>query len=327
MQKRFPGGNWSHTLGKDLHDCQRRVFYRVYGTWGWWDARSAPETRELHLLKVSGFLPQKAGVLTHDAIRKVCQHVRSGHELGSTESLMDRIEERLRTMVGYSEARLWEELRNPADASAILAEHVLGMDLPQRDIDASVERCRTSIETFVDQWLPELLVLGKESWQSIDSTEAVPYKTMASYLGFTPTDDKNVSETVLFVAPDFLSVKPERARLIDWKTGVSTDPEQLITYAFWPLVNTLEKHGTRMDPTWVVGQSVPLCADREDVFEGQMTIEALWSRAVTIRADVERLAALRPAGIARQASAFPRTPHEGRCRGCVFQQFCLKDPE
>jgi hypothetical protein len=302
---RFPGGNWSHTLGQDIDACLRRVYYRVYGSWGGWDPRNGEEARTIYTAKSSQTLHMFVGTLVHDCAKRVLEYVRAQRPLPTQERLVERLLERFDQAVAYSSDKKWTQCRTPKDATLILYPHLAGEDLRMNDVVQARDKAVRTFGAFLQDWLPRLSGIQPVDWIAIDSLDAVQYRNNA-----------------LFVAPDAAwRNAPGNYTIADWKTGQKGDPEQLAVYALWLLGKIPAMEGRVPDNLVIEGLSIPLgYPDR--LITRIIDAKALDEARARIGAHLDILAGLHDRGIARDKSAFPRTEHRGRCDGCMYRFHC-----
>jgi len=302
----FPGGTWSHTLGLDLDACLRRVYYRVYGSWGGWNLKNGPEARMAYTAKQSGTLAMHAGTLVHETIQVLLQNGREGR-WWPEEKLITRIRQRFLDDVAYSEQRAWKDLRTPKDATFILNEHLAGCDVSPEQVELFANRAATCLQAFLSDHLPALRVLGPQNWLQIDSLDSVRHD------GFE-----------LFMVPDLVTrpteASPERT-IIDWKTGAHPDVDQLAVYALYLVLKAQATGRTPPTPEQIVGRSIPLL-DTSAVAEKRMTQADLDRAMARIEVDLTKLKPLQNPGERKDIALFPKTPDRGRCQGCVHRFYC-----
>jgi len=304
-----PGRTWSHTMGKDLRDCRRRLYYRVFGSWGGWNARSNEEARTLYMLKQSRTLPMYGGILVHSAVEKILQRHRVGLKVASDERLVDRIEERMRSDISYSAARRWEEVNSPKQATLILLPHQVGEDLMDTWIEDSIDRCQRCLQNFLTSYLPELLEIGPKQWVIIEGLDRIRYRDFD-----------------LFVSPDLVYRVQDDATIIDWKTGERPDVPQLSVYAFYLEKWVRRTTGADLTELNIIGRSIPLLSpDNEG--KASLGIEEIEVSRLRIEQDLDELEKLQSPGEARDKTPFPRTEHRGQCQGCIYQSYCEEDED
>lgn len=308
-----PGGNWSHTLGQDLDQCHRRVYYRVYACWGGWSRRNGPTPHLLYQAKSSNTLATYGGTLIHEAIQRIIQRIRAKMKLAPKELLLTRVDERMRFEINYSASGKWRKLDHPKRATLILKQHLLGEDLHKPEIDAAIERSKSALETFLDDYLPYISTWKSEDIELIDSLDGIEHR------GY-----------ILFMSPDLVlrrikeeEEKEEEHILIDWKTGRHANGDQLKVYA-WYMMKKQERDDASspyLDPETITGRSVPLL-NREKEIVLQMNQGFINEAIQRIDRDIDVLESLHQHGLDRNESAFPKTEHRGDCTYCRFQFYC-----
>lgn len=299
-----PGGYWSHTLGGDLNECHRRVYYRVYGCWGGWTSRNGPTPHLLYRAKSSDSLATYVGCLVHEAIQKIIQRIRAQMKLAPDQLLLDRIKERMKSEIDYSAQRMWKKIDHPKRATLILRCHLLGEDLHQPEIDKAIEKAQKSLQAFLTVYLPYIRTWQPSEIELIDSLDGIEYK------GYT-----------LFMSPDLVLRRLEELILIDWKTGRFPNGEQLKAYA-WYLIKRQERdHATILDPKCITGRSIPLINLEEELVL-PMNQEFIDDAIERTESDITVLETLHQAGLDHEEASFDKTPHRGNCTYCAFQFHC-----
>jgi hypothetical protein len=303
-----PGGYWSHTLGHDLEECHRRVYYRVYGSWGGWSRRNGAKPHLLYQAKSSDSLATYAGSLVHEAIQAIIQRIRAKLKLAPNKLLVKRIEERMRFEIDYSTKRLWQKVDHPKRATLILKQHLLGEDLHQPEIEAAIDKAQCALKVFLEDYLPYISTWEPDQIILIDSLDGIEHR------GYT-----------LFASPDLVLRRGDEVILIDWKTGRFPNGDQLKVYG-WYLVRREERDfATYLDPKTITGRSVPLLnRDKELVI--QMDQDALDEAIARVDKDIDEIETLHQAGLDRDESAFAKTIHRGNCSWCRFQFHCDLQP-
>lgn len=304
-----PGKNWSHTLGQDLNECLRRVYYRVYGSWLGWSPETDRDTRLLYMLKNSDSLPTYSGTLVHGVIQSVVQSLRAGIPLASEEQLMKRIETKMRNDIAYSASMRWKGLRNPKRATLILRSHLIGEDLHKPEIEASIDNAKKAFTGFLETYLPPMKKLKPSQFLIIDSLDSIDLR------GFK-----------LFLVPDLVVLKADGIRsIIDWKTGVHPSIPQLKAYAVHLIAWSKREKGIELEPEKIEGWSITLAKPEmtEKIQICQADIDEALAR---IHRDIDLLEILHEDGLERRETAFPKTEHEGACAWCSFKSYCDNRP-
>lgn len=305
-----PGSYWSHTLGVDLDDCMRRVYYRVYGSWGGWRVENGEIPRTLYTLKASDNLPTYSGSMTHNAIQAIMHSVRSRRKLGTKQAMLDRLEERMRQEISYSASLKWKGLRNPKKATLILRNHLLGEDLHSTDVDLYIARARDALEAFLDNFFPALLELDPVDILLIDSLDSIEHR------GYR-----------LFLVPDLVTIRPEDRKrvVIDWKTGTWPNVDQLKAYAMHLIAWTQREKAMALEPDQIVARSVTLL-NPENEATLEVTQAHIDEAMARIDRDIDLLEAVHDEGLERNETAFPKTEHTGSCEYCIFKMYCDTRP-
>ncbi len=298
-----PGGYWSHTLGQDLQDCHRRVYYRVYGSWSGWSRRNGDLPHLLYRAKVSDNMATFVGRQVHYMVQRIIERVRARLKLAPESLILERVEEVLRHAVTYSTERRWLRVDNPKRATLILNQHLTGADLHSTEVDAAVNKAQRAMTAFFEKYLPYIRTLPPQSILLIDSLDHMDHR------GFR-----------LFMSADFVAAREDRV-IIDWKTGVNANSDQLKVYALHLVHWEEREHHHVLDPHIITGRSVPLLhPENEEVL--QIEPKHLKEALARIDRDIDILKSLHEAGMNRDELAFAKTDHTGLCEGCSFRFYC-----
>lgn len=295
---------WSHTLGQDLQTCDRRVFYRVWGGHGGWNPEGTPLARLLYAAKNTQTPQTYVGTMVHEAARALIQRLRAGLVIAPKRVWLDRFDERMREEIRYSASLVWKKLRNPKRATLVMYQHLVGADLHDWQIDESIEKAKTAFSNFYDLFLPILRELEPKRILLIDSLDKMSFEDFD-----------------LFLSPDLVLLEGFETEVIDWKTGIGTNAEQLMAYC-WYLVDYARRKELTLLP--LVGRSIPLLDPAKElrVPVGEPEFASVEAR---IRQDLMKLREM-----AVQAEdgdlAFAKTPETSNCDHCFFEFHCRLRP-
>lgn len=304
----IPGRHWSHSLSRELRSCDRMVFYRLWGSHGGWDPESPPTIRLLYTARTTTDLLAYVGVKVHSAIQHAIHRIRVGMKIPPLPVWDSAFDERMRTQIQFSASRDWLGYYNPRKASLILYEHFVGADLHEWQIDEAIQRAKSAFSSFYSSYLPRISAMHSSQLLLIDSLDKIRFE------GFD-----------LFLAPDLVLLDPEKETVIDWKTGVGTNSDQLAAYG-WYYRKYAESRDISPRPA-MKGWSVPLLAlDR--VLEVDLTPEVLDTVEPRIRADIVRLLSLAEKKD-KGDLAFKKAVDPATCELCRFRFHCdlRPDPE
>lgn len=323
---RQPGRTWSHTLSNDIEDleaevysggCLRRIYYRVYESWGGWSRRGSPMAYQCYEAKQSASSFMLVGKVLHDSVAKVLRAVKAGIQLPPEDSMTDRIEQIIVEAVSYSRAGLYKKVDSPKQATCIMTAHLRGENISAHTVGEMVQRSRTGMEVFLAQWLPKLQQVSPDQWLSVDALDAV------HFCGYQ-----------CFMVPDFLArwTDPGAGLVLDWKSGVTVDAEQIKVYMTYTQLRDASMNaysGGYAEPfgfnrARLVGESVSLLTGESARVEGLTEADEQAVRA-RIKGDIAILEPLHEHGLKRDPGPFPRTIHRGRCPDCSYQHICDLD--
>lgn len=300
-----PGGTWSHTLGNDLEICDRRVYYRVYGSWGGWSRTADRETRDTYMAKNAQTLPMHAGGVVHECIQNILQAMRMGRGTLLGPTIANRMRNRFLSDVEYSRDRKWRLVDSPKNATLICIDHLRGSDVSQEFAERQAQNVYDALIGFFEHHLPWIESLGgATAILQVEALDAV------QHLGFS-----------LYVVPDLLLAPAlDRRILVDWKTGRNPDVGQLKVYALYIRLKT-----PLIPASNIEGRSIPLRSALSDSAVCTMTDEDIQSAFSRIDGHIARLKALHEPGLHKNKLAFAKTEHRGSCSECLYRHICDLD--
>ena len=298
-----PGTNWSRSLHTDLEVCLRRIYYRVWGSWGGWKEDSGV-ARLIYLGKKAQTLRGHATFRALDLIRELVGRIADHEDVSPeriTEVYLKRLEAGFRSQVRYSASKQWAG-HNPSRAPLILHDHLVDDRVTAQDIEAAIGVIRELMTGFCTHlpWLTELMNQA-EDWAQHTPVDAA--------LG--SSDFGLLSSTQVFGAPDLVL---GGGRAIVFGAGSTITEERAALAGVWT-----EMQGGFTST--VIG--VPLKGERQVFDLGSRHGLSLRATALRqIQDDISRLATLRDPGIRGQLDAFPGTPYHHDCAECTYRFYC-----
>jgi len=297
-----------------LKECLRQYYYHTYGSWGGWSDRADQATRLIYLAKKSDNLASYMGTFIHDANRRILTWMRAGRPVARDRAVA-RVEEKMREDIEYSKSGKWREVP-PSKATLILHSHITGEDLHENEVRDIIQRAQTCMGNFFDMVLPDLIASGSEHWVTIDSLDYIKVNDFSCFM----VPDLVHTQTLPLVW-EGMSIVPGTMVITDWKTGFSTDVEQLAIYGVYMSQQSdihLRPHGP------IVGRSVPLLDPSKTAWReiGAHDIEEKMEKIVS---DIAAMLPLIEPGRAKDKSFFPKTEHRGICKSCRYAFFCYRD--
>ena len=193
--------SWSRSRDATFQDCRRKYYLHYYGSWGGWDAGSAPDVRRLYVLKQLASRQMWAGRIVHDAIEMALHIYQQGREV-PVEPFLEDVIERMRGEWRGSRDGLYRE----KPKTLALFEHEYAVDLKREAWQMLSQNVKTCLRNFFR--LPLLADVRKtapehwsiEHWSKVFDFEGTP----------------------VWIAPDFgFWNDAGRLTLVDWKTGAS----------------------------------------------------------------------------------------------------------
>lgn len=312
----LPGQTWSHSASKMKKECLRLYFYHVYGSWGGWSKDASAATQMIYLAKQSHNLASYSGTFMHDAIRRMLQWVRIGRVIAK-EKVLPRIEQKMREEIAYSKEGKWKGTA-PNRATLILLNHVTGEDLHEEEIEEYIEKSKTGMKNFMEEIMPGLEASETKTWLTIDSLNSVKMEDFQAYM----VPDFVHIESVGTVWQG-VTISPDTMVITDWKTGFSTDTEQLAIYALY-MQEQSDPTLRAPDPNKILGRSVPLL-DLSRTAWRTISPDEIAQKRLEVLEDISEMRALVEPGRAKLKDMFPRTEHRGRCKNCRYSFFCWRD--
>ncbi|PYM20212.1 MAG: hypothetical protein DMD78_22520 [Candidatus Rokuibacteriota bacterium] len=193
--------SWSRSRDATFQDCRRKYYLHYYGSWGGWDAGSAPDVRRLYVLKQLASRQMWAGRIVHDAIEMALHIYQQGREV-PVEPFLEDVIERMRGEWRGSRDGLYRE----KPKTLALFEHEYAVDLKREAWQMLSQNVKTCLRNFfrlpllgdVRKTAPEHWSI--EHWSKVFDFEGTP----------------------VWIAPDFgFWNDAGRLTLVDWKTGAS----------------------------------------------------------------------------------------------------------
>ncbi len=297
--------SWSKSRHEKFRDCRRAYYYQYYGSWGGWDLASAPEVRELYVLKKLSSRWQWAGSLVHDALKQMLGRARATGDFRPLDEVLRRTRERARAQwAGSREKSYWREPSRIAG----LVEHEYAEPVPGEEwkrvwdevIEASLRGFYAS-ETFA-----RIREVPRRAWLSVDELDSWTFDGVK-----------------IWVAIDFAYRDEAGLHVLDWKTGRErgVDHTQVGIYALYA------QRKWSVAPEQVQGGLVYLVpngspgAEHVSVAADQAALETCQAE---MRASIAAMRAVLsdPARNVAAESSFPRLPERDACGRCPFRRPC-----
>jgi hypothetical protein len=293
---------WSVSRARRLDACHRRYYLHHYASIGGKRAEAGSLAREAYVLKQLTNRYAWVGQLVHSLIESALTTWRYGGEVDA-DTLVDRGDARMRR--DFSQSATRQFLTRPGEVFG-LVEHAYAEDVSVeawRQMRTRMERC---VRHFVG--LPLVAQMRK-----LLPTDWLALERMASFV---------VDDAAVVVVPDAAWRTPDKqVMLVDWKTGGvgEADAFQLGVYGlFARRVWDLQQCGIHAQDVYLEAPHT-----RSFVLDTPM-LDAALARVSSSIAQMRALAA-RPAGMAVQASRFPKTNDLATCRHCVFRRLCDRE--
>ena len=291
--------SWSRSRDATFQDCRRKYYLHYYGSWGGWDAASAPDVRRLYILKQLASRQMWAGRIVHDAIEMALQVYQHGREVPVEPFIADVIGRMRAEWKGSRDGRYRE-----APKTLALFEHEYTLDLkPEvwQMLRRNVENClrnffRLPLLAEVRKTAPEHWSI--EHWSKVFDFEGTP----------------------VWIAPDFgFWNEAGRLTLVDWKTGASdldATSFQLGCYALY----AAEMLGVPPAKVDLVEANLREPTVTPLVWDDARLEEIREQLRLSIRSMKAYLA--EPAGNVARQDDFERTEELRICRWCNFKAVC-----
>lgn len=296
--------SWSKSRDGTFLECARQYWFQYYGSWGGWEVRTDPRTREIYVLKQLKTRQMWLGERVHKAIERSLRNLAvSAKPLAVDPDEIVRITlEEMRSDFKSSRSRIYRS--RPKTCG--LFEHEYGVPVADdewKKVAETVERC---LRTFY----------GSEIYAEIRDSRRGDWLELEDFSSFQFDGVK------VHVVLDFAMRKADGAVIYDWKTGASDERDnrlQLTCYALY----AHQKWG--LAPEQVHPIEVNL--NRGETTEYHVTAADLERTKAYLAgsiADMRRV--LRDAGRNTAGEEdFPKVNDFRACRRCRFAKVC--EPE
>lgn len=204
---------WSSSRSKAFHRCKREFYLRVWGGWGGWEAKAAPDTRLNYQLSKMANLDLWAGDIVHQVIQGFITNRNADYDWQA--EISNRMNEDWRR----SKAEAWQQ--NPK-YNLNLFEHFYRQPVSASRAEGIKLKVRQCLRTFIDSRIFRDIREGRFH------VEEVEFLT-----------DFKIGESPSFkicVKLDLLGVDAEGRTVVwDWKTGRENvdDEDQAELYALY----------------------------------------------------------------------------------------------
>lgn len=296
--------SWSHSRGKDLQKCARRVWLGQFGSWGGWSAKAPERARRIYWLKKS--LEGRyawAGKVVHRAAEEMVSALRLGDPLDASAAA-DRCVDRMRR--GYLAS-----LRGASyEAPFRLMEHHYDDPVNDEQWGSLATRVRTCVQNLYDlPLLDQLRDMPSDRWLSVEELESFDVGGVKAWLSidlaWKTVADKNC----------------EFYEVTDWKTGKKRpeDEEQAVLYCAY----LAQKYG--LPPERVRARFVYLLTGQTMVHRVSGDEIGLVRKRVS--ADVEEFRRMglvvdAEGGCTAPEESWPMTDAERECAWCAYREMC-----
>ncbi len=300
--------SWSKSRHDKFVECQRAYYLHYYGSWGGWDERADPATRQLYILKKLNSRFTWAGGVTHDAIKQALLAIRFGREVDPA-AVIDRVHRLMRADFRHSMGKgYWREKLRKEFAG--LVEHEYAMPVTGDEWKQNWHTVKSALEWFFASRWPALAKgLEKDQWLEVDE-------------GFEHSAFQ-LDGTKIFAIPDFAYRERDGgAVVVDWKTGRAKEgyDDQVLGYALYLSL----RYGIPVDR--IRAQLVYLNDGVEtEVHVDETAIAGFRERLAESVAKMRSLLADPAANVAQPEVFFPMTEKAETCARCVFRRVCGKD--
>lgn len=194
------------------------IFFHYYDSWGGWDDRADPWTRELYRMKNLSSIPMWIGSSVHDHIEWIINCLFRWKEPVS----MDKAKERLRKFMksDWYASSIGYYKKEPKQLYG-LVEHYYDEQIDEIDFEKAYADAEHSIDNFY----------RKSIYSKISNDPSVELEFVEEL------DEIYIEDIKVWVVCDLVLHWDNLYQIIDWKTGKRIDSEdhhlQLATYAIY----------------------------------------------------------------------------------------------
>lgn len=294
--------SWSKTRDDVFRMCLRRYFYEYYASWGGWEEKAPPLTREIYLLKKLKTRHMWAGDLVHRAIQRSITNMIRKIPVLEAERIIEITLNMMRNEFRSSRRQNYRKVR-----SLGLFEHEYGIPVPDeqwREVAANVENC---LRNFYASPLFAALA-------ALDSGNFLEVETLSHF---------DFEGTRCWVVLDAAYRDETGINIVDWKTGRQApggNELQLAGYALY----AAEAWGA--DPAELTLMEYNLFHDRLHHYKAdRATIERTRSYIRGSIADMQSLLTDARENMPLPEDRFMKVEKEDICSTCNFQKVCLPE--
>jgi CRISPR/Cas system-associated exonuclease Cas4 (RecB family) len=298
--------SWSKTRDAVFATCPRQYWYQYYGSWGGWESRADPRTREIYVLKQLKSRHMWAGERVHGCIERTLANLAA-----SSRPLAVDVDEIVALTLSemrldFKSSRSGQYRSRPKTCALFEHEYQLSVaDEEWKRIAEMVERC---LRTFY----------GSDVYARILESDRADWLECEQFSAFWLDGVK------VHVKLDFAVREGATVRIYDWKTGASDERDNRVQMACYALY-AREQWGAEPEAV----QPVVFNLNRDELMTHAMTAADLERTREFMRgsiADMQRLLRLPGKNVAAEDD-FRRVNDARTCHRCSFFRVCGPDVE
>lgn len=198
---------WSHSRSRTFEGCPRAYWFTYYGSWGGWDAASAPATRDAYLQKKLTTRAMWTGTVVHVTAEAGVRRAIDGHG-EDREAAVAWATDRARSDIAGSESGRW--LERPARKVGF-REHYYGESVSPAQWNEAIDEIARQVEVLHGQRIFRRILQVPERVREVEELRRF-----------------RVDDAEVYVALDVL-VSDGRGGvvIVDWKTGDAHQHEEI----------------------------------------------------------------------------------------------------
>ena len=291
--------SWSQTRDSAFRECLRRYYYNYYGSWGGWEVRTDPKTRELYILKQLKNRKMWAGERVHDCIERTIKNLHRRIEPLPLERAIEITINMMRSDFASSREKIYRS--SPKTCALFEQEYSLPITNEQwRENAEHVKKClrnfyRSEIYTMIKNLAPNDFFESEE---------------FSSFL---------FEGTKINVKLDFSYRKDGHLSIYDWKTGKAQNENNHIQLACYALYAQEKADIPILKITTyqfnLASNTVNRFSPDKNIIEG---VKDYMRGAIR---DMRQLLKDPERNIAEEEN-FPQIENAYTCRYCNFQKVC-----
>jgi hypothetical protein len=200
--------SWSKTRDEIFNTCQRKYYYRHYGSWGGWNDEADERTKKLYHLGKLQSRQMWAGSVVHNSIKSTLENIKNGEKSIDKQKVIDETIEIMRGDFKSSKSGYyWKNAKTCA-----LFEHEYEIEVPDNEWKNNANHVKKCLNNFFDSDVfDSICQLAEEQWLEVEK--------FSSFM---------LGDLKIWLSLDFSFKEGGKVYIYDWKTGkLDDDPNKL----------------------------------------------------------------------------------------------------